>query len=104
MGMRASGAAELEFNNVFVPDQNVVGGLRKGWALNRATLNASRIPVAAMGVGFARAATEKAIAFARDYQLGGKALIHYQDVQQTLARSEERRVGKECGSRGWPCH
>ncbi|KRW80713.1 hypothetical protein AQ621_00730 [Marinobacter sp. P4B1] len=38
-----------------------------------------------MGVGFARAATEKAIAFARDYQLGGKALIHYQDVQQTLA-------------------
>ncbi|MGQ7271144.1 acyl-CoA dehydrogenase family protein [Marinobacter sp. DSM 11874] len=85
MGMRASGAAELELNNVFVPDQNVVGGLRKGWALNRATLNASRIPVAAMGVGFARAATEKAIAFARAYQLGGKALIHYQDVQQTLA-------------------
>ncbi|WP_372964454.1 acyl-CoA dehydrogenase family protein [Marinobacter sp.] len=85
MGMRASGAAELEFNDVFIPDQNVVGGLRKGWAINRATLNASRIPVGAMAVGFARAATEKAIAFARDYQVGGKALIHYQDVQQTLA-------------------
>lgn len=28
MGMRAYGAAELELNNVFVPDQNVVGGLR----------------------------------------------------------------------------
>lgn len=85
MGMRASGAAELEFDRVFVPDQNIVGGLRKGWTLNRATLNASRIPVAAMGVGFARAATEKALAFARSYQLGGKALIHYQEVQQILA-------------------
>lgn len=85
MGMRASGAAEIEFNNVFVPHSRVIGGLRKGWALNRATLNASRIPVAAMGVGLARAATELAVDFARQYKLGGKELIHYQDVQLHLA-------------------
>jgi len=41
--------------------------------------------VASMGVGFARAATETAIEFARRYKLGGKALIHYQDVQLHLA-------------------
>ena len=85
MGMRASGAAELEFDDVFVPDHAVIGGLRKGWALNRATLNSSRIPVAAMGVGYARAATELAVAFARRYRLGGKPLIHYQEVQLQLA-------------------
>lgn len=85
MGMRASGAAELEFDNVFVPDAAVIGGLRKGWVLNRATLNASRIPVASMGVGFARAATELAIDFARSTRLGGKPLIDYQEVQLTLA-------------------
>ncbi|MCJ7555691.1 MAG: acyl-CoA/acyl-ACP dehydrogenase [Gammaproteobacteria bacterium] len=85
MGMRASGAAEIELANVFVPADRVIGGLRNGWALNRATLNASRIPVASMGVGFARAATETAIEFARRYKLGGKALIHYQDVQLHLA-------------------
>lgn len=85
MGMRASGAAELEFNNVFVPNGRLIGGLRKGWALNRATLNASRIPVAAMGVGLARAATELAVDFARRYKLGGKELIQYQDVQLHLA-------------------
>jgi alkylation response protein AidB-like acyl-CoA dehydrogenase len=85
MGMRASGAAELEFSNVFVPHADVIGGLRQGWAINRATLNSSRIPVAAMAVGFARAATETAVAFARHYTLGGKALIHYQDVQLHLA-------------------
>jgi len=85
MGMRASGAAELEFADVFVSADQVIGGLRQGWALNRATLNFSRIPVGAMGVGFARAATETALTFARRYQLGGKALIHYQDVQMQLA-------------------
>ncbi len=85
MGMRASGAAELELKDVFVPHSAVVGGLRKGWVLNRATLNASRIPVASMGVGFARAATEAAVEFARTYRLGGKPLIHYQEVQLQLA-------------------
>lgn len=85
MGMRASGAAEIELINVFVPNDHIIGGLRKGWVLNRATLNASRIPVASMGVGFARAATETAIEFARQYKVGGKALIHYQDVQLHLA-------------------
>lgn len=85
MGMRASGAAELEFNDVFVPHQNMIGGLRQGWALNRATLNSSRIPVASMAVGFARAATEVAVAFARHYTLAGKPLIDYQDVQLQLA-------------------
>lgn len=85
MGMRASGAAELEFADVFVPRNRVIGGLRNGWALNRAVLNTSRIPVASMGVGFARAATETAVAFAGSYRLGGRRLIDYQDVQLHLA-------------------
>lgn len=85
MGMRASGAAELAFDDVFVPDSHVVGGLRKGWVINRGTLNSSRIPVASMAVGFARAATEEALHVARHYTLGGKTLINYQEVQMQLA-------------------
>jgi butyryl-CoA dehydrogenase len=84
MGMRASGAAELALEDVFVPHARVVGGLRGGWALNRATLNMSRLPVAAMGVGFARGATDEAIAFACGHRLGGKPLIDYQDVQLAI--------------------
>jgi alkylation response protein AidB-like acyl-CoA dehydrogenase len=75
MGMRASGAAELEFNDVVVPTERVIGGLRRGWALHRATMNISRIPVAAMGVGFAQAATEAAIAFACRVRLANKELV-----------------------------
>ncbi len=85
MGMRASGAADLELDDVFVPPERVIGGLRGGWALNRATLNMSRLPVAAMGVGFARAATDAAIEFACTQTLAGKPLVAYQDVQLTIA-------------------
>ena len=85
MGMRGSGAAELELETVFVADDHVIGGLRNGWAINRATLNISRLPVAAMGVGFARAATDAAIEFACSFRLGGKPLISYQDVQLAIA-------------------
>jgi len=86
MGMRASGAAELEFNDVFIPDDHVIGGLRKGWGINRSILNLSRMPVAAMAVGFAQAATELASDFACKYQLSGKPLINYQEIQLMLAQ------------------
>lgn len=85
MGMRASGAAELELEEVYVPRERVIGGLRAGWALNRATLNMSRLPVAAMGVGFARGATDAAIEFACRETLGGKPLVAYQEVQLAIA-------------------
>jgi alkylation response protein AidB-like acyl-CoA dehydrogenase len=86
MGMRASGAAELELDDAFVPADDVLGGLRKGWALNRATLNLSRVPVAGMAVGFARAAVDETRDFVCNYRLGSKFLIDYQDIQLELAQ------------------
>lgn len=85
MGMRASGAAELELDGCFVPDAMVVGGLRRGWGLARATLNLSRLPVAAMGVGFAQQAVDIATEFACRETLAGRPLVHYQQVQSILA-------------------
>lgn len=86
MGMRASSAAELSFNNAYVPAEDIVSGLRRGWALNRATLNTSRYPVAAMAVGFARRACELAMEYALATRLGGKPLLSYQEVQLQLAQ------------------
>ncbi|HEY6098019.1 MAG TPA: acyl-CoA dehydrogenase family protein [Anaeromyxobacter sp.] len=86
MGQRASGAAELLFEDVFVPDGHVVGGLRRGWAINRATLNISRVPVAAIALGIARGAVEAAVEFARRSQPGVRPLVERQDVQLEIAR------------------
>jgi alkylation response protein AidB-like acyl-CoA dehydrogenase len=86
MGQRASSATELEFDDVFVPDDHVVGGLRNGWALNRATLNASRTPVAAIALGIARGAMEAAIDFVCRYEMAGRPLIEFQEVQLAVAQ------------------
>ncbi|RRS03647.1 acyl-CoA dehydrogenase [Aquabacterium soli] len=85
MGMRASSAAHLVFDNVWVSDACVVGGLRSGWSLNRATLNLSRLPVGAMAVGLAQAAVDIAVHHACTQRLGGRPLIDFQDVQLALA-------------------
>ncbi|RMD92178.1 MAG: acyl-CoA dehydrogenase [Calditrichaeota bacterium] len=85
MGQRLSSATELIFENVFVPDDHVIGKLRQGWALNRMTLNFSRIPVGAIALGIARGAMEQAIHFACRTHLAGKPLINYQDVQLSIA-------------------
>ncbi|CBL45033.1 Predicted acyl-CoA dehydrogenase [gamma proteobacterium HdN1] len=85
MGMRASGATELAFDDCFVPDAFVLGGLRQGWALNRATLNFSRLPVAGMAVGFAQNALEIATDYVCNTVLAGRPLITYQHTQLQLA-------------------
>lgn len=95
MGMRASGAAQLAFENVWVGDHAVVGGLRQGWALNRSTLNLSRLPVASMGVGLAQAALDVATDYACQTTLGGKRLIDFQDVQLSLAQM----IAETCAAR-----
>jgi len=86
MGQRASSAAELQFDGVFVPDRHVIGELRKGWALNRVTLNFSRLPTAAVALGIARGALEAAVDFACQQRLGGRPLIDYQEVQLAVVQ------------------
>lgn len=86
MGQRASAATELEFCDAFVPDENIIGGLRQGWALNRASLNYSRIPVAAIALGIARGAMEAAIEFAHEFTIGGRRLIDNQETQLQVAQ------------------
>ncbi len=86
MGQRASTAAELEFIDVFIPKKNLIGELRQGWALNRATLNYSRTPVAGIALGIARGAMESAISFACQQKVAGKTLINYQEIQLQVAQ------------------
>lgn len=85
MGQRASHACELECDDVFVADDHLIGALRTGWAINRATLNFSRIPVGAIALGIARGALETTLSFVCRQSLAGKFLIDHQDVQLAIA-------------------
>lgn len=85
LGQRACDASQLFFDDVFVPERNLIGTERSGWALNRNVLNYSRGPVGAIALGIARGALEAAMQFAQETQLGNRPLIAYQEVQLALA-------------------
>lgn len=85
MGQRAADASELILEDVFVPDERVIGEPGAGWAINRNVLNYSRPIVGAIALGIGRGAFEAANAFCRSARLGNKPLIAYQEVQLALA-------------------
>lgn len=61
MGQRVSPAAELSFDDVFVPESHRVGDEFEGWRLNRLTLDCSRPMVGGLALGGARRLLEVAI-------------------------------------------
>ena len=85
MGQRASDASELVLEDVFVPDDRIIGPVGAGWAINRNVLNFSRPVVGAIALGIARGAFEHATAFCNENRLGNRPLSSYQDVQLALS-------------------
>ena len=85
MGQRAADASELVLDDVFVPNDRVIGAPRSGWAISRNVLNFSRPIVGAIALGIARGAFEHATDFCRTHRLGGRPLTEYQDVQLALS-------------------
>ncbi len=88
MGQRVSPAAELHFDDVFVPDEAIVGREGDGVAGTVGTLAASRAPVAAIATGIARGAYERLLAWL-EQDRHAHGLIEREHVQLTLARMAE---------------
>src|SRR5690606_17106327 len=65
MGQRACPAAELVFDQVFVPDHRVVGRVGDGAGATLTVLAASRPPVGAIATGIARGAYERLLGWLR---------------------------------------
>ncbi len=85
MGIRASNTAEVLFEDVFVPQENLLGQEGGGFRIAMTTLDISRPMVGAMAVGVARAAYERAVSYAREREQFGKPLSSFQAIQFKLA-------------------
>jgi len=83
MGVKALGLYTLTLENVRVPAENRLGG-RKGIRLNR-LLTVSRIGLAALAIGQARAAYEYALAYAKERIAFGEPIAHRQSIAFMLA-------------------
>jgi len=85
LGMRALGSCEVSFDDVFVPDEDVLGEVGSGWRQVTASLNSERIMVAAMCTGILRGVLEDALEYARDRHAFGKPIGQFQAVQHQIA-------------------
>ena len=64
LGIRGTSTANLIFDNVFVPDENLIGQPGYGFKIAMHTLDGGRIGIAAQGVGIAQAAMDCAVQYA----------------------------------------
>ena len=85
LGQRACPAAELIFEDVFIPEKDRVGDEGEGEKLISAVLGGSRAPVAAIATGIARGAFERLLLYLNDNKVNGRYLFEEQWVQLALA-------------------
>ncbi|MBQ0138683.1 MAG: acyl-CoA dehydrogenase [Kurthia sp.] len=85
MGLHGSSTVQLTFENLFVPDANVLGEINKGFTIAMANLNVGRIGIAAQALGIAEAALDASVTYAKERQQFGQPIIQNQGIGFKLA-------------------
>lgn len=95
MGMDAQDTAELFFDNVRVPAQNLLGEENRGFIYLMQELPWERLQIAITAVAAAQAALDWTLAYTRERRAFGRAVIDFQTVAHKLAEMKtEIAVGQ----------
>lgn len=86
MGHRASNTVELFFEDMKVPVENLLGREGIGFIIAMRTLDRTRAPVGAAGIGVARTALEYAIEYAKTRKQFGKSIALFQNTAFKIAQ------------------
>ncbi|MCB0861801.1 MAG: acyl-CoA dehydrogenase family protein [Solirubrobacterales bacterium] len=90
MGMKGSPTGQPVYEDVFVPDENVIGEVGKGFAVAMQTLDRSRLGIGAQALGIAQGATDYAADYAKERIAFGKPINQLQAIQFKLADMETK--------------
>lgn len=85
LGMRSSDTAELIFENVVIPGNQLVGEAGLGFVNTLQILDKGRITIGALAVGLHRGALEESVRYARDRQAFGQAIASFEGIRWMLA-------------------
>lgn len=85
LGVRASETAELIFDNVRVPKENVIGEVGQGFVQAMQILDGGRISIAALSCGVARGAFEASVKYAKEREQFGRPIAQFQAIAFKLA-------------------
>jgi alkylation response protein AidB-like acyl-CoA dehydrogenase len=85
LGFRPLSSGEVVFDDVFVPDENLVGEPEKGFAVAMAAVENGRLGVAARAVGVLAAVVDEVTEYAQTRETFGNPIGSYQLVQSKVA-------------------
>lgn len=85
LGIRASSTLALAFEDLEVPEENVVGKVGEGYKIAIETLNEGRIGIGSQMLGVARAALDYSAKYVQTRVQFGKPISEFQSIQNYLA-------------------
>ncbi len=85
MGIRSSATCQLNFNNVKVPKENLLGKEGQGFKIAMSTLDGGRIGIAAQALGIAQGAYEAAVEYSKDRVQFGRPICQQQNIAFKIA-------------------
>jgi alkylation response protein AidB-like acyl-CoA dehydrogenase len=85
IGVRASDTSELVFQEVRVPDENILGKVGEGFVLAMKTLDYGRISIASQCVGLGQACLEASIKYANERVQFGQPIGRFQGIQWKIS-------------------
>jgi alkylation response protein AidB-like acyl-CoA dehydrogenase len=90
MGLRGLGTSIVNLDDVFVPEENLIGQEGQGFPILLEAISIERMSVAMQGVAVAQAALELSLAYAKQRKAQGKPIARMQAIQQPLAEMASR--------------
>ena len=100
LGLRASRTAPLYFSGCRIPAGNLLAAEGEGFKVAMATLDHSRLGIAAQAVGIHQRALELAVGYARERRQFGKPIAEHQAVQLEIAQMATELAAARALTRG----
>ncbi len=95
LGWRASDTRELIFEDVEVPEENLLGDEGMGFINFMQTLDSGRVGIAALSLGIAEGAFDQSLRYASERKQFGRAIANFQGIQFQLSdMATEIEAGK----------
>jgi butyryl-CoA dehydrogenase len=85
LGMRGSITSAIHFDDLWVPDEAMVGQEGEGFVGTMKTLDAGRIAIGSLALGLAQGAFDASLAYAQERKQFGKPIAANQAIQWKLA-------------------
>lgn len=85
LGIRASNTAEVIFENIEVPIENVIGECGKGFKVAMEVLNSGRVGLAGGSIGASKMILKKAIQHVKEREQFNRPIIEFELIKEKIA-------------------